>query len=611
MAEDNRPLINKIFNPYPNLPGLKGLDLTGGKRYFVGSDKGLSSIFKDYTDPNITVGETLLKGLGSVGDLGLETILGIYDTAMRAPQGLLSTPYNVLTAKSPIAKDVANVSDALKIPELPNATLDEIININKMSRNPDLELRQLEEESPYTDDDYETGKGMADTIQKNLNLGMGDDETFGLTEVAKEPNLGMGDDETFGLGETNTTKADDKKKETKKQSLDDLVNSSAESFLKSLEGDDFKVRSLDEYKKDFADATGLDTSGKADKSTALMALGLALMQNKAGKGFNVSNILSEVGKAGEAALPALEKAKTEAKQAQLAAGQYALQSRDRDTADKKSRLTELATYKRNRRDTLSDYYRQLGDQKAVDYIKHQYDKELKYIDYAQDKLTADAKGQEFKSIYQDKLLPGNEQVKVGYGFIGTEPKFINPTVDATQVTQQYIKGQRALTSLDKLDGLLASLESEQSPAGTILFDRGKSVLSALGIGKPEEWFGKRGISRESEAQAIINVLIQENKRFITQETGNGVSEGDKEDIKNVLGRIELTKNPRENRLIIAELRGIFDNPMTVLENQVTSFLDDKNKYVDNQTYQNTVSEIENLLGGAQNVLQQTEFDVSE
>ena len=144
-----------------------------------------------------------------------------------------------------------------------------------------------------------------------------------------------------------------------------------------------------------------------------------------------------------------------------------------------------------------------------------------------------------------------------------------------------------------------------------MFDRGKSVLSALGIGKPEEWFGKRGISRESEAQAIINVLIQENKRFITQETGNGVSEGDKEDIKNVLGRIELAKNPRENRLIIAELRGIFDNPMTVLENQVTSFLDDKNKYVDNQTYQNTVSEIENLLGGAQNVLQQTEFDVSE
>ena len=504
-----------------------------------------------------------------------------------------------------------SIEPEVKIPELPNATLDEIININKMSRNPDLELRQLEEESPYTDDDYETGKGMADTIQKNLNLGMGDDETFGLTEVAKEPNLGMGDDETFGLGETNTTKADDKKKETKKQSLDDLVNSSAESFLKSLEGDDFKVRSLDEYKKDFADATGLDTSGKADKSTALMALGLALMQNKAGKGFNVSNMLSAVGEAGEKALPALEKAKSEAKQAQLAAGQYALQSRDRDTADKKSRLTELANYKRNRRDTLSDYYRQLGDQKTVDYIKHQYDKELKYIDYAQEKLTADAKGDEFKSIYQDKLLPGNEQVKVGYGFIGTEPKFINPTVDATQVTQQYIKGQRALTSLDRLDGLLASLESEQSPAGTILFDRGKSVLSALGIGKPEEWFGERGISRESEAQAIINVLIQENKRFITQETGNGVSEGDKEDIKNVLGRIELAKNPRENRLIIAELRGIFDNPMTVLENQVTSFLDDKNKYVDNQTYQNTVSEIENLLGGAQNVLQQTEFDVSE
>lgn len=62
---------------------------------------------------------------------------------------------------------------------------------------------------------------------------------------------------------------------------------------------------------------------------ALTALGLALMQNKAGKGFNVGNILSEVGKAGEKALPALEKAKSEARAGQLAAGQYALGQRQK------------------------------------------------------------------------------------------------------------------------------------------------------------------------------------------------------------------------------------------------------------------------------------------
>ncbi len=85
-----------------------------------------------------------------------------------------------------------------------------------------------------------------------------------------------------------------------------------------------KERTIEEYKKVFSEATGIDTSGKVDKSDALMAFGLALMQNKAGKGFNVGKMLQSVGEAGDKALPALTKAKAEAKKAGLAAGQYAL-----------------------------------------------------------------------------------------------------------------------------------------------------------------------------------------------------------------------------------------------------------------------------------------------
>ena len=51
---------------------------------------------------------------------------------------------------------------------MPNASVEDIININRMSRNPDLELRQLEDESPYTDDDYETGKGMEGTVEQTV-----------------------------------------------------------------------------------------------------------------------------------------------------------------------------------------------------------------------------------------------------------------------------------------------------------------------------------------------------------------------------------------------------------------------------------------------------------
>ena len=92
------------------------------------------------------------------------------------------------------------------------------------------------------------------------------------------------------------------------------------------------VKSIEDYKKVFAEATGLDISGKPDKSSALMSLGLALMQNRAGSGFNVGNILRAVGQAGEVALPKLEAAKKEAKASAAAAGKFALEMRSADQA---------------------------------------------------------------------------------------------------------------------------------------------------------------------------------------------------------------------------------------------------------------------------------------
>tara|TARA_R100001224_G_scaffold113863_2_gene101480 strand:+ start:4461 stop:6137 length:1677 start_codon:yes stop_codon:yes gene_type:complete len=92
------------------------------------------------------------------------------------------------------------------------------------------------------------------------------------------------------------------------------------------------VKSLDEYKEIFSKITGVDVSGKIDKSAALMSFGLALMQNRAGKGFNLGRILGEVGKAGEIALPKLEQAKANAQAAALAGGKYALEQRSSDEA---------------------------------------------------------------------------------------------------------------------------------------------------------------------------------------------------------------------------------------------------------------------------------------
>ena len=66
------------------------------------------------------------------------------------------------------------------------------------------------------------------------------------------------------------------------------------------------------------------------------------MQNKAGKGFDVGELLSETGKAGEKALPLMAQARKEARAGQIAAGQYALGAKE-DRAAKAISLDEAET----------------------------------------------------------------------------------------------------------------------------------------------------------------------------------------------------------------------------------------------------------------------------
>lgn len=154
---------------------------------------------------------------------------------------------------------------------------------------------------------------------------------------AEEARLAKGMMPEMGADPQNVQKALD---ETFANAMDDFINSARGA------GPDKKERTLDDYKKEFAEATGVDISGKVDKSSALMSMGLALMQNRAGKGFNVGRMLSAVGKAGSAALPALEKAKEKAQTAALAAGKYALQTRSSDRA--KDEAADLAGKKRGK-----------------------------------------------------------------------------------------------------------------------------------------------------------------------------------------------------------------------------------------------------------------------
>ena len=138
--------------------------------------------------------------------------------------------------------------------------------------------------------------------------------------TTSEFQSGVRDTPEFGVDNVPT-------KDEQDNILEETFAKSMKDYLDALKGEDTDVKSIEEYKKEFADATGISIDGKPDKSAALMSFGLALMQNKAGKGFNIGRMLSAVGEAGEKAMPAFQQAKKEAKAEQLAAGKYALDSR--------------------------------------------------------------------------------------------------------------------------------------------------------------------------------------------------------------------------------------------------------------------------------------------
>ena len=140
-------------------------------------------------------------------------------------------------------------------------------------------------------------------------------------------------------------------------------------------------RTIEEYKRVFSEATGIDTSGEVDKSDALMAFGLALMQNKAGKGFNVGKMLQSVGSAGDKAMPVLQKAKDRARQGALAGGKYALQTQSADKAARAANEEKMM----NR----SSYYVYENDPEGKPYGRFSRGKTVELNKYELNKLVND------------------------------------------------------------------------------------------------------------------------------------------------------------------------------------------------------------------------------
>lgn len=344
--------------------------------------------------------------------------------------------------------------------------------------------------------------------------------------------------------------------------VDDAFISAMQDFNKSAGKEDAPAKgetreeALARYKKEFSDATGIDASGKVDKSKALMAFGLALMQNKAGKGFNISKMLQSVGSAGEAAQPMLDKAIDRANAAKLAAGKYALEAVRSDESSRAALAKEARAANRA------------------------YSLKLLELSFEADKSSKD--DLKLKNIDKNEIISG---VKIGYGTSGGEVRLARPSADAALVSNAWNKYSKGEENVNKMLGIAEELSQENAPAFKTVGDRIKKQLGNFGLRDPKIDFGKEGVSDEDRFNAMRLSVINEMKRLIIQESQ--VSDYDRQMLDASFGDINMTSSPSQVQYALNEMLAYFGSKKSSLVAPLQHMYD-PSYYVNDGEYNRTV-----------------------
>ncbi len=384
------------------------------------------------------------------------------------------------------------------------------------------------------------------------------------------PDAFFDGDEGDGTGEDTVTDdevegADTPAKKATVKALD--------SFLSEVKTGKVKLKTFDEYINEFGEATGLDISGEADTKQALMSFGLALMQNRAGKGFNISNILGAVGEAGEAAMPDFRKATAEAKAIRAKAGSYALGKTEADKkiamnrkpyfviprgdgsansltsmiASGKGRLTRLNSFELNNLTENPEF------EKQFEVVDADF-----YKDYAKAAIAAAGK----KKFYQSKAVdvPLFAEAPKGLSFkaqlidgnvapAGTAPLFIDSSKRVVGMIQNM---ERKVDYNAKQFEELANLLNETD---VDILDQSRSAIKqtlrnfGLNIGDTDP---------VKKIKTIMQRLQATNAAEILQESGKTLSDADRKFVREIVGDVNFLEGDE------AVLRGKLSNLFNVI-----------------------------------------------
>tara|TARA_A100000172_G_scaffold72038_1_gene52977 strand:- start:417 stop:2420 length:2004 start_codon:yes stop_codon:yes gene_type:complete len=412
-------------------------------------------------------------------------------------------------------------------------------------------------------------------------------------EKARDAVLAAEEDAEAEAGKDIPLSAEEKKAQAQqtlfKEAMDDI---------NAIYGEDSKTdkkrKTLEDYKADFAKATGIDVSGEPDNKLALMSLGLSLMQNRAGKDFNLSNIIGAAGAAGQKALPLFEKARQEARAGQVAAGKYALGERKADIT------AELATAKEKRAALagVAKEFRGYANKAMLERMKHKNQLDIKRLEF-------ESKGINPKGKLTESRILNQPNLKINKGYVAGNNNivFLNAESEAKAHANAYTNVLEAENSIGKMENLIREIgQKPTADAVSIFLDRGKRLLQPLGIGGADYSKGfnltkeeiQKNITPEAQIRILQDRLISQYKKFLTKETGNGVSEGDIKRLNKLLGEINPFQPLEENLQRFQELRTIFAQPKKELESVFTDFANRKN-HMNDDSYNNTMAVINRAI----------------
>ena len=381
--------------------------------------------------------------------------------------------------------------------------------------------------------------------------------------IVEDPFVNVsGEDD--GSGEDTTSEVDGADTPAKKATVKAL-----DQFLKEARPG-IKPKTFDEYINEFGEATGLDVSGEADTKQALMSFGLALMQNRAGKGFDISKILTSVGEAGEAAMPDFRAALSQAKAIRAKAGSYALSKKESDQQkamnrqgyvvipkeggianailQSTGRFARLNSYELNNLMNSADFNDRF---EIVDASS--YNSMTKEIIKARDK----GKDKD-KKIYLEKprSVPLFSGSKVTFDVFYANPN--NPT----GAKDRIVNPEMALNAIETMEkGLTRRVDKFRDIA---------KVINQTGVALPQQArsfavqlsksFGVP-LSKETDPLKQLNSLLTElkarNAAEILGESGKTISDNDRRLVDTIVGGIDIIRGDADIDLLKSKLGRLF------------------------------------------------------